>query len=579
MGARRLKISKDLSLPIEAATQTLAFMGKRGGGKTYAAGVFVEELLDAGCQVVVFDPVGTWYGLRLTPKGKPSGYSIPVLGGLRGDIGLTADSGELVAEMLVSTRSSAVLDASNMTDSELARFAEKFVARLHHLMKAAPAPIHLVFEEAQIVAPQMAEKGERVMLNRMKRIIKLGRNCGIGVSLLSQRPQAIHKGVLNQTEMLVAFQTAGVHERKAIKAWMTDKDLDADLVAELPHLAVGDCWVWSPGWLQVTKKLRFREKRTMDASATPIFGSTKNLAPKPLGKSDLAQLESSMGAAAEQAKANDPRELKQKVRKLEQMLASQDRQLANQKPKEVVKEIPVFGPADRKALGKVELELARATTAMEKAGEWAEAVKTRLLEVLATAGSFPTAKAHRMTVKVDVKPQQFPVMPTVTVPISDPNGLGSRHRDMIKAVFRQGRPITKVQLAAIVGLKHTGGTFSTYLSKCRTTGMLSGDAYAIQVTAAGAALAKADGAVQIPEEPEAVFESWCQRLTGKKRDILRALWGVYPNGMTKEAIAGRLCLEVSGGTFSTYLSNLCSLKLVKREAGQIYLNGETFLLE
>lgn len=42
----------------EAATQVLAFIGKRGSGKTYAAGVLVEDFLDHDIQVVVIDLFG-----------------------------------------------------------------------------------------------------------------------------------------------------------------------------------------------------------------------------------------------------------------------------------------------------------------------------------------------------------------------------------------------------------------------------------------------------------------------------------------------------------------------------------------
>jgi uncharacterized protein len=53
-------ISKDLSLPVEALTQTFAILAKRGAGKTYTAAVMVEEMLKAGLQLVVVDPVGVW---------------------------------------------------------------------------------------------------------------------------------------------------------------------------------------------------------------------------------------------------------------------------------------------------------------------------------------------------------------------------------------------------------------------------------------------------------------------------------------------------------------------------------------
>lgn len=53
-----LRLAEDLKLPLDAATQTFAFIARKGAGKTYAAGKLVELLLDAGVQVVVLDTVG-----------------------------------------------------------------------------------------------------------------------------------------------------------------------------------------------------------------------------------------------------------------------------------------------------------------------------------------------------------------------------------------------------------------------------------------------------------------------------------------------------------------------------------------
>lgn len=42
---QKLKISEDLSLPIDAATQTFAFIARKGAGKTYAAGKLAECMM------------------------------------------------------------------------------------------------------------------------------------------------------------------------------------------------------------------------------------------------------------------------------------------------------------------------------------------------------------------------------------------------------------------------------------------------------------------------------------------------------------------------------------------------------
>lgn len=68
-------------------------LAKRGAGKTYTALVLVEELLGAGAQVVVADPVGVWWGPRAAANGKDPGLPIVVMGGDHGDVPLEASAG------------------------------------------------------------------------------------------------------------------------------------------------------------------------------------------------------------------------------------------------------------------------------------------------------------------------------------------------------------------------------------------------------------------------------------------------------------------------------------------------------
>ena len=60
---RALRVADNLTLPAEAVTQTFAILAKRGVGKTYTASVLTEEMLKAGLQVVVADPIGVWWGV------------------------------------------------------------------------------------------------------------------------------------------------------------------------------------------------------------------------------------------------------------------------------------------------------------------------------------------------------------------------------------------------------------------------------------------------------------------------------------------------------------------------------------
>ena len=51
-----LVISDTMSLPLEAVTRKLAFIGGTGGGKSYAATKLAEEMHTQGAQIVVLDP-------------------------------------------------------------------------------------------------------------------------------------------------------------------------------------------------------------------------------------------------------------------------------------------------------------------------------------------------------------------------------------------------------------------------------------------------------------------------------------------------------------------------------------------
>ena len=185
----------------------------------------VEQLLDAGVQVVVIDYVGIWFSLRLEADGKtPSQYDIPVLGGRHGDVDLSPSAGAVVAEALAERRSSAILDVSLFSKADRARFATDFAEAFFRAKKQHRSPCLVVLEEAQRYVPQRVFKGQERMLGAFEEIAEVGRNFGIGLFLISQRPQKINKDVLNLADNLLAFRTIGKHERVALEEWVQEKE-------------------------------------------------------------------------------------------------------------------------------------------------------------------------------------------------------------------------------------------------------------------------------------------------------------------------------------------------------------------
>jgi len=306
----KLYMARGLQLPPDAVTQTFGFLGRKGSGKTHNAGKLVEELLSVGAPVIVLDPVGNWWGLRLDASGKRPGFPIPVIGGQHGDLPLQLEWARMLGRLASARGMSAVIDVSEFRKAERKRFVTDFAEELFHQAKSTMQPIMVVYEEAQVFAPQRVQKGEERMLGAIEDNVRLGRNYGIGSILISQRPQSVNKEVLNQVECLFVGQMTGPHERKAIEGWIVTKgagSLSESYVDKLPSLKQGEMFVWSPQWLEKFGKFQIDRKKTFDASATPKLGERRigsKLAAAPV---DLEELRRAVAKELEGAKSEDPK--------------------------------------------------------------------------------------------------------------------------------------------------------------------------------------------------------------------------------------------------------------------------------
>lgn len=547
---KELKISDDLSLPLEAATQTFAFIARKGAGKTYAAGKLAECLIDANVQVVVLDSVGNWWGLRLGADGKSAGYDIPVLGGLRGDIPLQATGGQLIADTIVETGRSLIIDVSQFSKAHRQRFAAEFGERLWLKKKAErhPSPVHLIIEESQLIVPENPT-GEKEFLARMvgiyEEIIRLGRNYGIGVSMISQRPQSVNKEVLNQTECLFCLQVNGAHERDALRKWIIHQGMDRNLVDELPSLPVGTAYVWSPQWLQILKKVRIGTKKTFDASATPKVGTAqvrRDL--KPLQLDDLKER---MAATIEKARQDDPKELRKEIAELK-------RRVKTAQPDESAVEREVT-----RAIGEAQKEWNRTNQEQLKAINDLRGRLDKILKLATLNGNAIAIAEYRpVTPRVVVDRPAPP--PRRVEPSESGVKLGGGKKRMLIALAQRPQGMSAKQLGVRAQLSSSSGTFGTYLAEMRRQEWIEGDKHHLRITDAGLA---ALGDYEPLPEGEALLNYWLNYLgnSGASR-MLRVITDAYPRTITKAEVAESAALAQSG-TFGTYLSTLRTLELIE----------------
>lgn len=311
-------------IPAAALDDRLGFVGTAGSGKTYNAMSAAERILGQGGRMILVDPLGVWWGLRLKPDGKtPSPYNLPIFGGPHGDLPLTEHVGALIGETVAGMAESCILDLSALgTKAAERRFMLAFLTALYR--KTNGEPVHIVFDEADMWAPQrlLDKEGESAkLLGMMETIVRRGRVKGFIPWLITQRPAVVSKDVLSQVDGLIAFKLTSSQDRAAIGGWIegqADQQQGKAILASLPSLQRGQGVIWVPG-RGILEQAAFPPKLTFDSSRTPARGEKRQAAElKPL---NLGALKDKLAAVETETKANDPKALKAEVADLKRQLA------------------------------------------------------------------------------------------------------------------------------------------------------------------------------------------------------------------------------------------------------------------
>lgn len=565
-------------LPRDAVTQKLAFLGRTGTGKSYAAMKAAEEMHRAGAQIVAIDVVGIWWGLRLAKDGVSPGLEIPVLGGLRGDIALTPNAGALIADLIVDSGASAILDISQFeSDADKARFAAAFADRFFRRMKSAPAPVHLFLEECQELVPQHLQRGEERMLHYWTRLAKLGRNFGIGVSLISQRPQEVNKKVLNMTECLFAFQMTGTHERNAVKDWLGSKGEDATQILQLLRaLPVGTAHVSSPQWLDFEGIVQVGQRRTFDSSSTPSFDDTDRVETGELAHIDLEQLQAAMEATIAEAEANDPKVLRRQVLDLTAELAAErSREGTEVDPEEIAAEIR--DAVDHEVAAavkhvreqyaplvlKLRSDISSLGGSIENALDAVEGSFERLQELQEDDDlSFQAMDAAERPVRVPqprAAPAPVPAAPRRDGPTAE--GLSPPQQRMLDALASFEalgvRDMGRGAVAVMSSQSPKSSAFDKHLRVLKNgLGMIvypqSGH---VALTDAGRAVANAP---TIPTTLASLHGAWLSKLLAPQGRMITALVEIYPGGMSREDLAETTGQSPKSSAFDKHIRTLRS---------------------
>lgn len=566
--SRKLAISEDLSLPIDAVTQTFAILAKRRAGKSYTMRRLAEQFLNAQQQVVIVDPKGDQWGIRSSADGQRPGYPVIILGGERGDVPLEAGAGEIVAKLVVEERVSALLDLSLFRKHEVATFMTGFLENLYR-MKAREAyrtPMMLIIDEADAVAPQKPMKNELRMLGAAEDIVRRGGQRGIGCILVTQRSAVLNKNVLTQSQILVALRTIAPQDRRAMDAWVEvhgEPEQHKLLMDSLASLPTGDAWFWSPGWPTtegIFKRVHVSPIETFDSGATPKAGE-KPVEPRNLADVDLDALKRQMSATIEKAKENDPAELKRTIADLKRKLAQAERSTPEVKQVEV--EVPVLGQSEiyllntvQKMCGDAMRQSAAQTNALE--GLHNSIVHLR---ITATEAAKPILRQQSGGTNQRPTPVQgrHRAMPSPTGRSAAVNGElrlpPGEKAILIAAAQREG--CYRDQLSVLTGYKRSSR--DAYIARLKEKGFITIEGELIHATEPGISALGSD--YQPLPTGDELQRHWMERLPPGERAILQVLLTAYPDPVNRDCLKD--ATEYQRSSRDAYLQRLKARRLVE----------------
>jgi hypothetical protein len=573
-------------IPEQALDKHIAFLGSTGSGKTSAAkSAIVEGALARGERVIIIDPTGAWWGLRLTASGKRKGFDVPIFGGMHADYPLRAQDAGILAEAFAESAGSAIFDVSDMTVAERTSWFTKFAETIYRKNRG---PIRLIIDEAHLFMPQQGAQaggGAPAMLHAGNNLVSGGRSRGFRISLLSQRPAKLHKDSLSQVQTLVAMRVMAPQDRKAVKEWMEDQadpTKSREIIASLPSLKPGEGWVWAP-MAEILERVTFPMPDTFDSSKAPDLGAGEGPVLAPI---NLDALKDKLAKVEAEVKANDPKLLRAEINQLRATLQNHhSKTISEPDPAILEKKFNEgFLAGQNKYYPTVKLMKSALEQIQKDASQAAQGIEVVLVPGVKFRGygehRDPIGKlvgplgSDKPLIATDSKRISFvPEKPSKIAWTPAANGdvtikPAQRQILTILAQCRAGRSMNK--LAVFSGKAMSGG-FRNYVYALNNAGLVTKEGDDYRITEAG--LQTLGDYTPLPVGSE-LAAHWMFKLKPAEAQILSAIMTANPRALSMQEIAVDVGKQVSGG-FRNYVYHLCSLELISGK-GSYTANPDLF---
>ena len=572
-----------LPFPEAVLNQHLFAGGKTGAGKSYMLRILIEWLLYKKRRVCILDPKGDHYGIISSTDGKGPGYPVVLFGDhkvkLRDSIPINPRAGKEVAELVATGNRPCVIGFRGWMPSDRTRFYIDFASTLFNKNHA---PLWLVEDEIHNFAPQgkVMDPDAGKCLHWANRLSSEGRGNGIVLLMASQRPQKVHKDTVTCAETLIAMRVVHNLDRAAMKEWMDgagDPERSRLVLNSLAEMQRGEAFVWSPE-IKFFDRIQFSKITTFDSFGAPSgTGEQQDL--KGWAEVDLDEVKLKLASTIEEAKANDPAELKKRIRELEnkKKVAVKESPIAPQfkmahktvkraledamkfiveittrnfdstVPKEQVEKAVNEGV--ERAMKLIEVSANKRSEEFERFKQQAQKLLNHMQKVLGDDVNVKVDVRHNEPFSVSSQPERLhrnPILPT------NGNLAGTQQRilDTAATLHERGIDRTREGIARWLGIHPNGGRYLSDIAALRAQGYMPDRGY--DLTEAGHAVANVE---------ETGIDATLRAVEGTRRKILETVIKA-DRAFSREDLAAELGIHPNGGRFLSDLSWLRQMGVI-----------------
>jgi hypothetical protein len=309
----------DVSIPLENyATSGNAVLGIKESGKTVLSKGISEQLIEYGVMPIIFDAIGVWRHMKTAgdgPNGK--GFKVVVAGGKEPDLPLTPTSAAEIVRAAMRENIPLVIDLydKKLSKADWRRIVQSCFTTMLYENEVVR---HIFLEEAPEYVPQKVMDGETFAA--VEKLVRMGGNASLGITLISQRAQEVNKSVLDLCENVILMRQRGTHAIDSLEKFMDRMapEQSRAITKKMPSMTAGEAYIFT-GTSDQAEHTRAPMCRSFHPNRRkPV---AVDVAKRTVVTSDfVSRLSADLTKVIEENKANDPKLLKARIVELEKML-------------------------------------------------------------------------------------------------------------------------------------------------------------------------------------------------------------------------------------------------------------------